>query len=349
MSTTEEPITEGQQPEEKRERRQRGERGEGGERRGRRNRVKVSDVERGRRDAQTKRSQEQFKNMIGSFSTLGADEEVMKQAASVESARKMMKAGRAAARKINEIGTKATDFLKDTSDKLEEKFKDKPHPIALTPMISIGSATAATSVASFKNQMWNKIVGFIEALFLIGSTFSDGLHTNYRDKFSKQNDYQEWAFALVVIIGSVLSALGTFCNDIVSNINDIFINVSQVICGRDVSKVVDHVFDIFTDLVKLWLMSKLINVKLILFAVIFVTVLSFFLKMDDLPEDEIPVFDGDDPLEELKKRQAAEGGAQPAKTDAAPTEVKKEETPTEEAPKVEETPADPPAEDLKTE
>lgn len=229
-----------------------------------------------------------------------------------------MKAGRFVGDKCQKITESTNKMAKNGMDKLAEKTSESAKDISIPASILVGMMTLSVAFEAARGMIANVFEGILEAIMKISGALSDSLQENYRDKFSPKNDYQEIAIAIVFFIGLVFSSISSFFSTVLGTIKTGIVQIVLQLFGKDISNIVSHSLTIIGVWIQLHLLFSLLTPSIVFFGVLFMIILSFFLKMDDLPEDEKE-------KEEEKKKEEGEEKKEETEEKKDEGEEKKEE------------------------
>lgn len=277
-----------------------------------------------RRRRGDRKARQKVQGFMEMFAGAGLTEERMRNIHNVNAARKILGAGRAINEKLDGVNKAVNGKVKEGCDSLVGKTKNQKKDFQIPPSIIVALMTFSVAFEAVKGMVANVIEGVVEAIMKISGGLSDALNEKYRDKFSPSNDYQEIAIAILLFVGGIYSRIATFLSTFFVTIRTALVQVVLQMFGKDTSDVVLHVWIIIGVFIQLGLLMGLLGPLVIICSVLFLTVLSFFLKMDDLPDD-----DNDDEDEKKATPEKKEGEG----------EKKEEEKPVEQVIKDEAAPA----------
>ena len=252
---------------------------------------RADEAENGERDFRRRRqrgdrkAREQMRGFVSMFEGAGLSEERMRGMREVPAARNLLRLSRL----IGENSSKITDTInnksKETLDGFNKKYNETKKAIKVHPSILIALMTLSVAFEAVRQVIFNVIEGLVEAVMKVSSAFSDALHEYYRDKFSPKNDYQEISIAFVLVVASIYSSVINFVSKIGTTLKNGILQLLLQLFGKDLSNCVSRGLTIISVWIQLSILLAFLTPKILISGILLIVILSFFMKMDDLPEE----------------------------------------------------------------
>lgn len=199
------------------------------------------------------------------------------------------------AKSITDIGQKIggliSSFEDSTLTKIEEggnKFLEgqtaNAKPVNLPSSILIGLSTAVIIVESLVILIFSVFRGIAEAIMRGACALADLLYINFRKYFPETNNIQSIMIAILYFVGYVYSNLRNFIAHFLKSVDQIIVGFFLVKFDKTLSSAVDNGINIIFNIIEFYILLYFLKFKILLITILVLTIVSFFLKMEDLPK-----------------------------------------------------------------